>query len=151
MQGAQVIGQQTFTPATASAWSVAAVADFNGDGRSDVLLRDPGGNPAVVYFNAASAPTIVDFKVSALYYSATADYAAQYGTASGIFDANWSVAGTGLFQTLGTEYAQILWVNPATGQLGLTVFTPFQKTPFFGRGVRDIARRRPHSSHRRLR
>jgi hypothetical protein len=70
MQGAQVIGQQTFTPATASAWSVAAVADvftpfrktpffgevfailragdriqaigdFNGDGAKDLLLRNP--------------------------------------------------------------------------------------------------------------
>jgi hypothetical protein len=130
MQGDQVQNEQVFHPATASAWSVAAVADFNGDGCSDVLLRDANGNLEIVFFSSSSAPTTADFNVSTLGYSSTAQYTAAYGSASGRFDSNWSIAATGIFQTLGPDYAGIIWVNQATGQLGITHFTPFLKAPF---------------------
>jgi hypothetical protein len=128
MNGDRVIGQRTFQPATASNWSAAAVADFNGDGYSDVLLRDTSGNLEVVYFYPSAPPTTADFKVTSLGYSSTANYAAMYGSTSGRFDATWSVAATGIFQTLGTAYASIVWINPSTGQLGITNFRPFLKT-----------------------
>jgi hypothetical protein len=132
MNGDQVIGQRLFQPTTVSSWSVAAVADFNGDGYSDVLLRDAGGNLEVVYFSPVAPPTTTDFKVTSLGYSSTTNYAAMYGATSGRFDATWSVAATGIFQTLGTAYASIVWVNPSTGQLGITRFTPFLKTTLSG-------------------
>jgi FG-GAP-like repeat len=132
MKGLQIVAQQVFQPATPSIWSVAAVADFNGDGYSDVLLRDATGNLEIVYFNPSSDPTTEDFNVTTLGYSATANYASAYGRTSGDFDASWSVAGTGILQTLGPEYASIIWVNHSTGQLGITHFTPFLKTPSSG-------------------
>jgi Glycosyl hydrolases family 28/FG-GAP-like repeat len=132
MNGDEVVRLQTFRPTTASTWTVAAVADFNGDGCSDVLLRDASGDLEIVYFNSSSAPTTADFKVTTLGYSATANYTAAYGSTSGHFDSGWSVAGTGIFQTLGPAYASIIWVNHATGQVGITHFTPFLKTPSSG-------------------
>lgn len=130
MKGDRVMSQQTFRPGTPSSWSVAAVADFAGDGYSDVLLRDPTGNIEFVFFNPSSAPTTEDFSVSILGYSATANYIAAYGDTTGHFDASWSVAGTGILQTLGPSYASIIWVNHATGQLGITRYLPFLKFPF---------------------
>jgi hypothetical protein len=108
------------------------VADFNGDGFSDVLLRDASGNLEIVYFNSSSGPTTEDFEVTTLGYSATANYTSAYGSTSDRFDSSWSVAGTGILQTLGPAYASILWVNHSTGQLGITHFTPFLKTPSSG-------------------
>lgn len=132
MKDDRVMSQQVFQPATASTWSVAAVADFNGDGSSEVLLRDASGNLEVVSFHPSSAPTTEDLKVLSLGYGATAEYKAAYGSTSGHFDANWSVAGTGIMQTLGPLYASILWVNHSTGQLGITHFTPYLKSPLSG-------------------
>jgi hypothetical protein len=129
MKGDRVVNQQAFEPATTSTWSVAGVADFNGDGVSDVLLRDASGNLEIVYFNSSSEPATEDFKVAQLGYSSTANYTSAYGATSGHFDKGWSVAGTGIFQTLGTAYASIIWVNPSTGQLGITHPTPFLKGP----------------------
>jgi len=132
MNGAQVTGTQTFQPTTPSSWSIAGVADFNGDGCSDVLLRDASGNLEIVYFSPSSAPTAEDFSVTTLGYSATANYIATYGPTSGHFDSSWSVAATGILQTLGTDYASIIWVNNSSGQLGITRFTPFLTTPSSG-------------------
>ncbi|MGA9241896.1 MAG: FG-GAP-like repeat-containing protein [Silvibacterium sp.] len=129
MKGDRVVKQRAFQPATVSTWSVAAVADFNGDGVSDILLRDTNGNLEVVYFNSSSQPATEDFKVTQLGYSSTANYTNAYGATSGHFDKSWSIAGTGIFQTLGPVYASIIWVNPSTGQLGITHFTPFLKGP----------------------
>jgi hypothetical protein len=129
MKGDRVVRQQTFQPATPSTWSVAAVADFSGDGYSDVLLRDASGNLEIVFFSASAAPTTEDFSVKALGYSATANYTAAYGSTTGHFDSNWSVAATGILQTLGPSYASIIWVNHATGQLGITRYLPFLKSP----------------------
>ncbi len=125
-------GTQTFQPTTPSSWSVAGVADFNGDGCSDVLLRDANGNLEIVYFSTSSGTTTEDFSVTTLGYSATANYIATYGPTSGHFDSSWSVAATGILQTLGTDYASIIWVNDSTGQLGITRFTPFLTTPSSG-------------------
>jgi len=132
MHGHQINGEPTFEPTTVSTWSVAAVADFNGDGFSDVLLRDTSGNLEIVYFNSLSQPTTADFKQSILRYNSTANYSSLYGSASGNFDTGWIVAATGIFQTLGTSYAAILWLNPTTAQMGFTRFTPFAKSPLFG-------------------
>ncbi len=132
MNGDRVIGQQTFQPTTASTWSVAAVADFTGDGHSDVLLRDTSGNLEIVNLNSSASPTTADFKVTSLGYSSTASYSATYGRTSGRFDPGWSVAGAGIFQTLGPAYASIIWFNSSTGQVGITHFTPFLKTPSSG-------------------
>jgi hypothetical protein len=132
MKGARVVSQQIFQPTTPSTWSVAAVADFNGEGYSDVLLRDASGNLEIVYFNSSSEPATEDFNVTTLGYSATANYTSAYGSTSGRFDASWSVAGTGIFQTLGPAYASIMWVKQSTRQLGITHFTPFLKTPSSG-------------------
>jgi hypothetical protein len=133
MHGDQIIGELTFELTTASTWSVAAVANFNGDWFSDVLLRDTSRNLEIEYFNSLGQPTTPDFKLSILGYTSTANYNSLYGSASGRFDAGWVVAAAGIFQTLGTPYAAILWLNPITGQLGLTNFTPFAKSPLFGR------------------
>jgi hypothetical protein len=139
MKGGRVVRQQVFHPATASTWSVAAVGDFIGDGRSDVLLRDGSGNLEVVSFDSSTAPVTEDFKVAELGYSSTAQYANAYGSTSGHFDANWDVAGTGILQTLGPLYASIVWLNAATGQLGITHFTPFLKTPLSGQVFAKLA------------
>jgi hypothetical protein len=132
MNGDQIIGQLSFQPAAASMWSVAAVADFDGNGCSDVLLRDTSGNLEVIYFGSSPQPTSADFKVTSLGYSAAANYTSAYGKTSGHFDATWSIAGAGIFQTLGTPYAGLIWVNSSTSQVGMTNFTPFLKTPLSG-------------------
>jgi hypothetical protein len=132
--GGLVVGKQTFQPTTASNWSVAAVADFDANGYSDVLLRDPTGNIEIVYF-AGGSPLVTstaDFPATDLYYNSTSNYTATYGATSGHFDSTWSVIDAGIFQTLGTSYAGILWENTSTGQLGITNFTPFQKAKQFG-------------------
>ena len=125
MSGDHVVRRRVFQPGTASSWAVAGIADFTGDGRSDVLLRDAAGNLEVVSFDASSMPAAADFPVGSLGYESTPNSTATYGATSGVFDAGWSVAGTGLLQTLGTDYASIIWVNQATGQVGVTHFTPF--------------------------
>jgi hypothetical protein len=117
---------------TASTWPVAAVADFGGNGCSDVLLRDSSGNLEVIYFGPSSQPTSTDFKVTSLGYSSTANYTLAYGKTSGHFDGTWSIAGAGIFQTLGTPYASLIWVNSSTGQVGMMNVTPFLKTPLSG-------------------
>jgi len=132
MDGDQIIGEPTFQPATASTWSVAAVADFNGDGYSDVLLRDTSGNLEIVDLNPAAPQAITSFAESSLYYNSTAQYTAAYGSTSGHFGPSWNVAGAGIFQTLGTEYAALIWVNPTTRQVGMTNFTPWQKSLLSG-------------------
>jgi hypothetical protein len=57
MHGDQIIGELTFELTTASTWSVAAVANFNGDWFSDVLLRDTSGNLEIEYFHSLDQPT----------------------------------------------------------------------------------------------
>jgi hypothetical protein len=113
----------TLQPAHASAWSVAGVGDFDKNGYSDVLLRDADGNLELIYLGAGGTLTTVDFTPVQLFYTATPAYQQNNPNkpVRGHFDANWQVAGIG---TLLNGFANILWTNPTTGDVGMTEFTP---------------------------
>jgi hypothetical protein len=113
----------TLQPAHASAWSVAGVGDFDKNGYSDVLLRDSGGNLELLYLGAGGTLTTVDIAPVQLFYTATPAYQENNPTrpVRGHFDTNWQVAGVG---TLLNGFANILWTNPTTGDVGMTEFTP---------------------------
>ncbi len=53
-----MIGTQVFSTATVgnvgTAWSVVGTADFNGDGKGDILWQDTSGNIAIWLMNGAS-------------------------------------------------------------------------------------------------
>ncbi len=87
--------------APSSDWSIAAISDFNGDGRSDVLWRDASGATSLWTMNG-----------NAIVGSASLTAG---GTAVNP-DPSWSVAGTGDFN--GDGMSDILWRN-ASGQLAL--------------------------------
>jgi hypothetical protein len=113
----------TIEPGHTSTWTVAGVGDFDKHGYSDVLLRDASGNLEVIYFGAAGALATLDITVKELAYTATSAYSqANPGKPlSGHFDAGWQVAGVGTFLN---GYAGIIWTNPATGDVGLSQFSP---------------------------
>jgi hypothetical protein len=119
----ELVPMTTLQPAHASRWSVAGVGDFDKNGYSDVLLRDAGGNLELIYLGADGVLTTVDFTPEQLFYSATAAYQQNNPNSPvrGHFDANWQVARVG---TLLNGYANILWTNPTTGDVGMTEFTP---------------------------
>ena len=91
MNGSSVTASTlTSTPTLASSWTTAGVADFNGDGKSDILWRNDDDRvvlwtmdgSSVVSFAATSTPTLA---------------------------ASWKAAGTGDFN--GDGKADILWRN----------------------------------------
>jgi hypothetical protein len=52
MNGAQVL-QAAIIGNAPTAWTIAATGDFNGDGKSDILWRDTGGNVTMWFLNGA--------------------------------------------------------------------------------------------------
>jgi hypothetical protein len=89
MNGTTVTNSSTATfgnmPLT---WSVAGIGDFNGDGKSDILLCDASGDIAILEMNGT---TIINPST----------------TGVGNISTVWSVAETGDFD--GDGYSDILW------------------------------------------
>ncbi len=113
----------TLSPAHASTWTVAGVGDFDENGYSDVLLRDAAGNLELIYLGPAGMLTTLDIAPGKLFYTATTEYQENNPgkPVQRHFDANWQVAGVG---TLFNGYASVLWTDPATGDFGMTEFSP---------------------------
>jgi hypothetical protein len=90
-------------------WTVAGVADFNGDGRSDILWRNTStGQVAIWFMNGLTVTT-----------------AAVVGTVA----ASWSIAATGNFNTGGVHggnldrrQGALLWRDTATGAVAIWFF-----------------------------
>jgi uncharacterized repeat protein (TIGR03803 family) len=85
-------------------WQVVAVADFDGDGKADILWRNSvTGDNAIWLMNGAN------FNVAEAIFS--------------IPDLNWKVAGTGDFD--GDGKADIFWRNTSTGENGIWLMNGF--------------------------
>ena len=122
MNGSQLSALTTILPGHTSSWRVAGVGDFDKNGASDVLLRDDSGNLEILYFSASNATSVADINESALGFGTSNDFKQTNPTSptSGHFDSTWNVAGV---VTVSDECASILWVNPSSGELGLTEFS----------------------------
>jgi chitodextrinase len=96
MNGATISGGEGFIRTVADPnWQVAGIADFNGDGRADVLWRNNATGENYLYFMNGT--------------SITAE-----GYLRAVADLNWQVAGVGDFN--GDGKADILWRNRTTGE-----------------------------------
>jgi hypothetical protein len=131
MKGAQVISEIPYQSYEPSSWKVNGFGDFNQSGYSDILLRDDNGNIEILYFDANGFTGSADFTSSDFFYNSTNYYNSQYPPASGHFDTSWNIVGIRDFT--GTGYAEILWNNPTTNQVGITTFDPNQTKVFSGR------------------
>lgn len=94
-------------------WRVAAVGDFNGDGRSDILWSNVGGLVDIWNANSSASPTSFTFQPA---IALTSD---------------WRVAGVGDFSGSGTD--GILWRN-ASGVLTTWNSTAAAPESFSGNG-----------------
>lgn len=133
--------QQAIAAVTDTAWQVAAVGDFNGDVRADIVWRNPatGGNTIWWGGNSATRQNLTavtganwkivgaaDFNgdgkddllwrntatgVNAVWRSGS--YATQQSIRA-VTSLAWQIVGTGDFD--GDSYADILWRNNSTGQ-----------------------------------
>jgi hypothetical protein len=99
MNGPTIVGA-TYLDSISTAWQVQRVADFNGDGKADILWRDTSGN---LYMWMMDGPQVV----------------AGTGYTDSQADNAWQVQGVGDFD--GDGKADILWRNvgpgPAEGAL----------------------------------
>jgi VCBS repeat-containing protein len=77
-------------------WQVAGIADFNGDGTSDVLWRN------------ASTGQVDEWQMQNGQWAKSIDLGANKGS-------DWTLAAVGDFEHTGS--AQVLWLNTKTGQL----------------------------------
>ncbi len=91
------IRQKGPIPNPGGTWSVAGIADFNGDHNADILWRDSGGNVAIWFMNGVSVVTMADVVKPP---DAT----------------NWTIVGTGDFN--GDGFADILWRH-TDGRVGI--------------------------------
>jgi hypothetical protein len=135
----ELVPLTTLRPAHASTWSVAGVGDFDKNGYSDVLLRDAAGNLEIIYLGAGGMLTTLDLSPSQLYYTATKEYQANNPgrPTQGHFDADWQVAGVG---TMFNDYADILWTDPTTGDVGMTELSPVMpQRPVAGAAIAALA------------
>src|SRR5262249_35490885 len=106
MNGSSISSSNSVTyqgnaPAPDATWSVAGVADFNGDGRTDLLWRNAGGALALWQMNGA---TVTSSSTITSQGEAVAP------------EASWSIAGVGDFNRDGST--DILW-RQSNGSLAI--------------------------------
>ncbi len=108
------------------------IGDISQSGYSDIILRDQNGNVEILAFGAAGSVVSTDLTASSFYYSSASSPNSQGPATSGHFDQTWTVAGVGDFR--GDGYASILWVNTATGAVGVTgLRSPHRQRSLSGR------------------
>jgi hypothetical protein len=124
MNGSQITSSTGVTyqggrPAPDASWSVAAIGDFNGDGKSDILWRNSNG-------------TLVDWSMNGSQVTASQQVTLQGSPA--MPDASWQIAQIGDFN--GNGKSDILWRNSDGALADWTMngpqITSAQEAPFQG-------------------
>ena len=124
MNGSQITSSTDITyqggrPAPDASWSVAAIGDFNGDGKSDILWRNSNG-------------TLVDWTMNGSQVTASQQVTLQGSPA--MPDASWQIAQIGDFN--GNGKSDILWRNSDGALADWTMngpqITSAQEAPFQG-------------------
>ena len=93
------------TSSIATAWQVAGIGDFNGDGRSDILWRNPTTGQIADWLGTANG-----------------GFAGNGAHSANAISIAWAVAGIGDFN--GDGFSDILWRNTTTGRIADWLGTP---------------------------
>jgi hypothetical protein len=128
MQGCELVPIGEIRPSdTSSTWHVAGIGDFDLNGISDVLLRDPDGNLEILYMSASGVSGALALAPAQLTFVATPLFEKNNPQLpfTGTFDASWQIAGVGAIN----NYAAILWAN-ALGEVGMTQFIFPSERPY---------------------
>jgi len=119
-----VVLTQSCTFAPSSPWQVEAAADMNGDGKLDLLWRNPStGQHVIWYLDGCTVLSMVPFVT--------------------VSDPNWRVKATGDFN--GDGNADLLWLNTNTGVMAIwlmnntTVLSSAVFGPYPGWRVAQVA------------
>jgi FG-GAP-like repeat/FG-GAP repeat len=98
-------GQKFLTRVTDTEWKMITAADFNGDGKADILWRNSRTGENAIWFMDATTVT-VDGR-----YASDEQF---FVSSRRFIDTNWEMVGAGNFDT--DNKADIVWRNKVTGE-----------------------------------
>lgn len=120
-QGTSLLSRETIGPLSAIGWHVVGAADLNGDGHPDLILQNSSTHQVLVHYLGGPKGTTV---------TATEEL-------SGSGFANWTAAG--MQDMNGDGHPDLILINAATGQSGVSYFGGPQGTVYAGSDYLDVS------------